>query len=106
MAPTGSINTSTPTYRWNGVAGAKSYRLIVWDANNNVLTGRIWTAKKNCRSGSCTVNSRRLPNLRNGTAATADAERGALAHGTHATWTQDTVVALLIPIPILIPSRS
>ncbi|NJO17320.1 MAG: hypothetical protein HC877_16720 [Thioploca sp.] len=37
VSPTGVINDNTPTYTWNTVAAATTYRLQVFDANNQIV---------------------------------------------------------------------
>jgi hypothetical protein len=54
--PSGAITDTTPTYTWNEVPGATSYRLWVDGPSGNVH-GAWYTAASVCSGGTCSVAS-------------------------------------------------
>ena len=58
LAPAGTINDSTPTYKWNAVSNTTHYILKVSDSANNILINTLYSAAQvNCASGTgqCSV---------------------------------------------------
>ncbi len=55
ISPTGVITGSTPTYRWNHVAGVAWYYLFVNDSNGNVFK-QWYDAAIVCSGGICAAN--------------------------------------------------
>ena len=45
VAPFGTIETNTPTYKWTPVPGATRYRLLVQDANETAVTEEWYSAE-------------------------------------------------------------
>jgi hypothetical protein len=52
VSPTGVINDNTPTYTWNSVPAATTYRLQVIDANNQIVVDET-SANCNVNQGVC-----------------------------------------------------
>jgi len=58
VSPSGTITVTTPTYTWNAVVGATSYRIYLTDSQNNIELNKWYTAlQAGCESGlgTCSV---------------------------------------------------
>jgi hypothetical protein len=54
--PTGSITDTAPTFRWQSVAGATWYYLLVQDnVGQAVIAGGLWANEAGCSTGTCSV---------------------------------------------------
>jgi len=57
VTPTGTITNATPTFTWNAVSNATSYRIYLTDAANNVELNKWYTAAQaGCSSGTGTCS--------------------------------------------------
>lgn len=67
ISPSGTISSSTPTYRWIPVPNATSYKLQVKDSIGGVKIDKEYTdSQANCASGTCSVTP--TTSLANGSA--------------------------------------
>ena len=56
LAPTGPIDTPTPTFEWNAYEGASNYQLLVRDAaGRTTLLNRQFTAEQVCDGDVCEI---------------------------------------------------
>jgi hypothetical protein len=70
ISPNGTINIKQPTYKWNALSTATSYRLLVDDSSGRGVINKVYTAAEaGCAAGTGTCTLTPSTSLVNGSAA-------------------------------------